>query len=172
MPKRSKIALLERTREIIMGKSESSVGDSGWRKGAYHDGITVCLNAALRIAEHDVFVIGDVPDGDDWYSRSLQTDEGVETQRILVQAIYGFYNENHDGACYDIGYVRSMDPTELHQQIVEFNDSDGREQGDMNDVLVRAEKISYERWIEDNVDMMPTNMSDRPFAAHIAQPSI
>lgn len=165
--KRSKIALLERTRDIIMGRESSSVGDSGWVKGAYKVDSTVCLNAALRIAEHDLFVVGDGPgNGDtDWYSRHLATDEGLEAQRILVEAIYAFYADAHDIDSVPSAHerVQGMDEVDLHQAVVAFNDTGGHEEEHMNDVLQRAEKIGYERWLEDHRDLLASNTDARPF---------
>src|SRR6185503_21360767 len=100
---RSRIALLSRMKDVLLGKAELAKGEQGWTKDTYYRDRgkhpTMCLNGALALTEYDLFDVkldpdvygGASPDRDDIACREELTREGEDAKRLLAETIVEMY---------------------------------------------------------------------------------
>jgi hypothetical protein len=159
---RSRIALLQRTMDVVFGDTKGTHSESGWARGTWvkHVGagkarkVNVCLNSALFVAERDVYGLGTgAAGGDDGETATVpHTDEGLETQALLAETIIEMYPAQ----------FADETPSAPQFVIIKFNDDiagsgDTSAADDMEAVLLKVEDKAYSKWLEDHPDFDPMN---------------
>lgn len=160
MEERSRIALLSRAGAIVFGDRQGARGETGWGQGAYFSADhTVCLNAALFVAEREVFAYSEeeVEEYNGGYGSGMHTKEGAETQLLLAQTIAEMYPE-----VIGIAPERITSGSVAHHIIVEFNDGMATAEA-IQDVLWKCEQKALDKWLEDHPTVMTDDATSQAF---------